>query len=225
MSDAPDWQEIVSIKPSGGVLDAPDWQRIRTGPNGTSPVTASGASPYSVYASQGFIGLTMDPYCHTQFFAQTAGKVCFYAFTAMATAKIGHIMVQVGTAATPTAHENFIMLFDWGETTAGTYTLLGQTAVGAIDAGLAAGGEVIGALSTSVSVTAGKVYAVGVLINGSVASLASINYVGNTSPNPLGLTAPVYVASTASTFVSPPGSLAFSSTATIASAIYSICYA
>jgi hypothetical protein len=213
--DAPDYQTIIHIQTTGAPTDAPDWEHVATGPGGTAPVTVTGASPYSVYAAMGLFGLTLDPMANTSTLGPTAGVVNFCAFTAMATGTAGHMYTYCSSAHAVTADENFFGLYDWGETTPGTFTLLGNTAAGAIDAALAAGGLITGAMASGVALTAGNVYALALLINGSgVPSFVAGNANNAVPLNPFGTTYPVGTASTAAGHTTLPGSLAFTSTTT-----------
>jgi hypothetical protein len=213
--DAPDYQTILHLQTTGAPTDAPDWEHVATGPGGTPPVTVTGASPYSVYAAMGLFGLTLDPMANTSTLGPTLGAVNFCAFTAMATGTAGHMYIYVTSGHAVTADENFLCLYDWGETTSATFTLLGNTTAGNIDAALAAGGLVTGALASGVALTAGNVYAMALIVNGSGAPSFVAGNANNAIPlNPFGTTYPVATTSTAAGHTTPPGSLAFTSTTT-----------
>jgi hypothetical protein len=192
-------------------MDAPDWQMVVTGPSAVTPVINAANNIYNVYRAMGMLGLTMDPGQNTgNHQIQSAGSVLFSAFTALQSGTIKTIYTYVGHNVVCTADENFLCVYDYGETTAATFTLLGHTAAGAIDAALDVVGLLTATLATGVAVTGGSTYAVGLLCNGNVVGLQGIGVGDLHIINPLLANGPVSAASTAHAFTTPPTSVAWS---------------
>jgi hypothetical protein len=208
-TDAPDWQTIVTLTTGSSVTDAPDWTDVVTGPGGTPPVVAAGASPYSVYYAMGMLGVTCDIAPAGAGRGPSTGRMNFQAFTAGASGTVNNVYMYVVTGTTPTANENFFCIYDWGVTTANTYTLLGQTAAGAIDTALHSTQLVKGTLTAGVPIVSGTTYVLGFLMNGTVPSFASIATVDFHVLSPFFPNFPQCTFSTAG-FTAPPASLAYS---------------
>jgi hypothetical protein len=211
-TDAPDWQTIVTLTTGSSVTDAPDWTDVVTGPGGTPPVVAAGASPFGVYFAMGMLGVTCDIAPAGAGRGPTAGRMNFQTFTAGASGTVNNVYMYVVTGGTLTANENFFCIYDWGVATANTYTLLGQTAAGAIDTALHSVQLVKGTLTVGVPVVSGTTYVMGFLTNGTPPSFASTNTVDFHVLNPFTPNFPQSASSTGS-FTTPPTSLAYSLTA------------
>jgi hypothetical protein len=165
--DAPDWERIlVTVEAMGDVPDAPDWQRIAVGPGGT-PVTGGGGGPsflglYSPY----YLGVTMDPQGAQNTVGTLGGYHWMMAFVATATGPAHNILLPLNNTGTYTSGTTWAGLYDFGQTTPNTFTLLAQTASGAAATAWDPGGFTSVALSTNPTLTAGQTYAVAVLSNG-----------------------------------------------------------
>lgn len=192
--DAPDWQRvIVTVQASGDVPDAPDWERIVVGPGGT-PVgpTPGGISTTSYYYALGYLGLTVDPTVTNATSSHAAGLVSLNAFTAFASATAGFVTLQVNSAASVTANQNYVGIYDSGQASAGRGTLLATSAAGACDAVFNSNGVHKIALSTTVNLVAGQMYYAAFLNNGGTPGFQNCSLVNpNTGAiNPLGTTFP-----------------------------------
>ncbi len=121
MSDAPDWQKVVALTTSvGQVTDAPDWQRIVTAPGG-QPVGGGGGSNsiYGPQAGGGALGVTIPWYFGNTTVTYPLGALVLTMFTALVSGTIGNVQVWVETGEMPTADENFLCIYDAGQTTPG----------------------------------------------------------------------------------------------------------
>ena len=211
VTDAPDYQTVITLVSGGSLTDAPDWQEVVTGPGGTPPAVAAGASPFSLYYAMGMLGITIDGQAGASGRSPTSGKMVLQTFTAGATGTINHVYLYIVTGNTPTANENFLCIYDWGAATPSTYTLLGQTAAGAIDAQLHNVGILTGTLVTGVPVTSGQTYVMAILCGGAYPSITSLNTVDTHINNPFFPATPMSTVSTA-LFTAPPSTLAYSAT-------------
>lgn len=210
--DAPDWQRIIkTVEAMGDVPDAPDWERIVVGPGGTPVTAAAGASPFSPYFAMGMLGVTIDGTTESSGRSPTAGKPVFQAFTAGATGTINNIYLYIVTGASVTTNENFLSIYDWGVATANTYTLLGQTPAGDVDAAFKTTGIAQGTLSTGVPVVAGETYVMSILCGGNYPSITSLDAVDTHINNPFFPATPISTVSTAS-HTTPPPTKAYSAT-------------
>lgn len=210
--DAPDWQRIVTtVLAAGDVPDAPDWERIVVGPAGVPVGPGAGFTSYSPYIGAGYIGLTADPYVYTAVTGHNAGVMSLTMFTALVTGTARFITMWVGGAQSTTANENFVALYDTGQHTAATATLLGASAAGAADVPFATNGLAKIALSSSVPLTAGQNYFAGFLSNqpSAVSGFANIACLAQQILNPVGTTYPIRGFGTGP-YTTPPASLAFS---------------
>lgn len=190
--------------------DAPDWTEVVTGPGGTSVVVGAASSPFSVYFSLGVLGATITPTSPSAQGALASGIIRFQAFSAAASGSIGHISVYVSVGGTPTANENFFMVYDLGATTANTYTLLGTTAAGVADPLFTTAQIISVPLVTPVPVIGGQTYVLAAVINGSSRpQFPRQAAIDQHVPNLFG-SAPPITANSNSAFTSPPSSVAFS---------------
>jgi hypothetical protein len=210
--DAPDWEHIVqTVEATGDVPDAPDWERIVVGPGGTPVGPSPGGGVISLYYQAGFIGLTVDPAAVQSNSGHTEGVVGLITFTALATAEANYVYAIMAGGASCTADENFVGIYDQGNITADTFTLLAATATGVCDTPFADGGIQKLALSSSASLTEGLNYAVGFLNNGGAPTFCSASVTIEQACNPLGTTYPFRVFLAAPN-TSLPHTIAYSAT-------------
>src|SRR5271154_4862165 len=130
-TDAPDWQEIVVLAPGSGLPDSPDWQNTVTGPGGTQPVTTGGASFLTPYTNSGFLGATIDPLIPTGGIGITSPSLTLLAFGATVTGPVHNIYVPLTAGAVYTANQTYAGIYDFGNITPSTFTLLATSASGA----------------------------------------------------------------------------------------------
>lgn len=210
--DAPDWQRIVTtVQATGDVPDAPDWERIVVGPAGVPIGPGTPINSWSPYASAGFLGVTGDPIFYVNTGAHQSQVLSLVMFTALASGTAGHIWAYVTANGAGTANENYLCIYDAGQTTPNVATKLAQTAAGVCDAPFNSTGMHELALSSGAVLAQGQNYYVGLITNGS-----NPLFVTQTSPqpiwlNPVGVTYPIRVFS-AGPYTTPPGSVAFSAT-------------
>lgn len=210
--DAPDWQRVVqTVTTTGAVPDAPDWQRIVVGPGGQPAGPLQGGGILTPYYLRGFYGITCDPEVATQTVGHTQGQIAFVIFSALATFTANFIWAIVGGTGGLTPNENFVGIYDSGQATPSTLTLLGKSAVGACDTAFATTGVKKIAISPGVACTAGQNYMLAFLNNGASPSfpLSETSPSSGLAVNPEGLTFPYRSISTA-TFTALPSSIAFS---------------
>ena len=123
----------------------------------------------------GYIGWTVDPWvAGTGQNAMTAGYVGLVRFRATQTAAAGHMAYYVSTGgASLTSGQNFLGIYDTGQTTPGTATLLGTTADQSTN--FATPGLYTPAIVSPPTLTAGQHYFAAVLCNhtGSLVKLQS----------------------------------------------------
>lgn len=207
--DAPDWQRVVTtVTSTGAVPDAPDWQRIVVGPAGTPIGPTPGGGVISPYFTAGFIGVSGDPTACNNSFSHANGVLSLVLFSALATKAATSLWAVVNSGEAVTAHENFMTIYDTGQTTAGTATLIGATAVGACDTPFTVTGVHQIALSAPVPLIEGENYYVGIISNGSTPGFVGGQVNTNFTLNPLGLTLP-FRAFGPGPYTTPPASLAF----------------
>lgn len=167
--DAPDWQRIVQAQEAGLSEDAPDWQRVVTGPGGGTINITGSPSLLSLYASLGYIGCPLWPLGAQNGQSQNTGVVYLEAFQALFTGPAHSVSLAVRTGQTLTANENFVGIYDFGQATAGTMTLLAQSAAGAADSIWAVSSRSFPVpLSTNPTLTVGQTYVVATLCNGNI---------------------------------------------------------
>jgi hypothetical protein len=165
--DAPDWQRIITtVTAAGDVPDAPDWQRIVVGSGGTPVGGGSGFSFMGLYATAGFIGVTMDPQIAINNVGLLGGTMYLMAFTAMATGPVSNVIVPINGGSTYTANETWVAIYDFGQALAGHFTLLAQSASGVAAAVWANTGANPVALSTNPTLTQGQTYVAAAVTNG-----------------------------------------------------------
>lgn len=166
--DSPDWQNIITLTSGGGVSDAPDWQTVVTGPGGTQPVGGGGTPSFMTpYVNSGFIGVTMDPFAALGTSGLLSPNCTLMSFAAGFTGPVHNVYVSVnGGSGSLTPNETYAGIYDFGETTANTFTLLCTSASGAAATAWASQGTVPVAMSTNPTLTIGKTYAVAVQVNG-----------------------------------------------------------
>lgn len=213
--DAPDWQRIITtVEAMGDVPDAPDWERIAVAPGG-GPVGQVGfaGSPFSNYVAIGYAGLSIDPMIPMANRGPTGGKLNLFTFTALLSTTVNYITFYVGEPGTPTANENFVFMYDWGQATANTYTLLGQSAAGVLEPLIPTNGIVKCPLTSGVPIVAGQQYVMGFLFNGTTPQLAGLSTSDGRIMNPLLVAKPISTINTTTTFTSPPSTFAWSASA------------
>jgi hypothetical protein len=215
-TDAPDWERIVTLETGATVTDAPDWTRVVTGPGGTQPVISAGPSFMALYVTGNFLGITSDPACSQSNEIMATNRLNLVAFTAVKTATATNVWAFVQGGATGTTDENFLCIYDFGQTTAGEFTLLGSTAAGTLDTPFKSTGIKTMALSSGVSLTAGETYAVGFIFNGGQPTLYGASAGASIVNNPLGLTVAPWRCETNTGVTTPPTSELFSAVITTA---------
>jgi hypothetical protein len=210
--DAPDWERVVTtVAATGDVPDAPDWERIVVGSGGT-PIggPTAGVNAWTPYAAAGFAGVTLDPTVINDSASHATGVMALVMFTALLTTTVNNVTILVQTGATCTANQNFVVIYDTGQTTAGTATKLAQSAAGACDIPFRTSGISKVPLSTGASLTLGQNYFLGFVNNGGTPSFYDTNVANASILNPVGTTYPIRCFG-AGPFTSPPSTLAFSS--------------
>lgn len=167
-TDAPDFQRVAITVPStGAVTDAPDFQRIVVGGGGTPIVSGGvGASFLQPFINGGFLGVAMHPYFATGGASLLGGTSYIMPFACALTSPVHNVILPVKSGAVMTAGTTFAGIYDWGETTAGSMTLLASSASGVAAAAWANAGVVPVAMTTNPTLTAGKTYAVLIQCNG-----------------------------------------------------------
>lgn len=167
-NDAPDWERVVvTVEATGDVPDAPDWERIVVGSGGT-PIGGGGVGTSLIqpFVNAGFLGVTMHPYTGIGGASLLGGTLYIMPFAASATATVNNVLLAVATGTSLTSTTTIAGIYDWGEATAGTMTLLCASASGAAATVWASSGIHPVAMSTHPTLTAGKTYAVAVQIGG-----------------------------------------------------------
>jgi hypothetical protein len=209
-TDAPDWQTIITLQSGGALTDAPDWTDVVTGPGGTQPISGGGGGTLSYYFALGYLGVTCDPTVTNNGAAHTAGQIALNAFIAFSTASANFITMYVTSGSSVTANQNYVGIYDAGQTTPGSATRLGVSAAGACDAVFNSTGLHKIALSAPVALTGGAMYYAAFLNNGGTPSFQNCSLVNpNTSViNPLGTTLPVRF-DPAGSFTTFPSTAAF----------------
>lgn len=149
------------------MTDAPDWQEVIVGPGGT-PISGGGVSSSLLqpFFNAGFLGATMHPYTGVTGASLLSGTLYLMPFAAAATAAVQNVLLAVATGTALTSTTTIAGIYDWGETTAGSMTLLCASASGAAATVWASSGIHPVAMSTHPTLTAGKTYAVAVQVNG-----------------------------------------------------------
>jgi hypothetical protein len=166
--DGPDWERIVTtVAVTGDVPDAPDWERIVVGSGGT-PVglPTAGFGYASIFLAAGIVGVTLDGISQGNTTSILTGAVNLMAFTAMATKTVSTLWVPVTGSTTYTAGTTFGGLYDFGQASAGNFTLLAQSASGAAATAWATAGMTQLTISPSTKLTAGQQYALAVVVGG-----------------------------------------------------------
>jgi hypothetical protein len=223
VQDAPDWQRVITIKSGGGLTDAPDWERIVTGPGGTPPVvTVTSGSFASPLLNAGYCGASLYPASQQDTFSGPTGNVSVNTFVALASTTINFVWININAGETVTPNENYICVYDQGQATAATYTLLGATAAGACDSPFAHSPMFKIPLAAGVPIIEGESYAFGLIMNttGSAPSFTGSQVSNSSVFNPVGLTYPMCVTSP-TTHTTPPATIPWS-TAVLASRTYMI---
>lgn len=158
--DAPDYQTVITLVSGGSLSDAPDWQEVVTGPGGIQPVGSGAGGFMGLYASGGFIGVTMDPNVAQNTVGLLGGTMYLNAFTAMATGPVHNVYVPVQTGNTFTAADTWAAIYDFGQASAGHFTLLASSASGVAAGVWASSGANPVAMATNPTLTAGQIYTV-----------------------------------------------------------------
>lgn len=167
--DAPDWQRVVtSVIAMGDVPDAPDWERIVVAPGG-QPV---GPLPQSIITDwppdQGFTAWSMTPWiCNSTGTTLLNGQVNLGFTKATSTGTISHVYCNItGTVGTRVANENYMGVYTPNLTggVVSSFTLQATSAAGEMDTLLGTTGLLKCPLTSSVSVVAGDIYYVAMLV-------------------------------------------------------------
>lgn len=208
--DAPDWQRVVTaVETVGAVPDAPDWQRIVVGPGGGAINITGAPSWASLYVSAGYIGVPVSPLSSQNAINLNGGPVNMQAFTALFTGPVHSVAVAMRNGQPLTANENFVGIYDFGQTTANTMTLLAQSAAGVADPIWASSGTTPVPLSTNPTLTAGQTYMVATLNNGNTLTAYGPGQSAGGVANPLFSTYP-WFCDLSGPHTTLPGTIAFS---------------
>ena len=211
--DAPDWQRvIVTVQASGDVPDAPDWERIVAGPGGT-PVGGGGAPAgfAAVWTGAGMIGVTMEPMLLTGGVNLLGGSTYMFPFVALATASASTVWLPLTSSGTYTSATSYAGLYDFGQASAGHFTLLASTPVGAAATAWDAGGETSVALASSVPLTQGQIYNVAITAGGATLPALGVTLNGSAPPYPNFSTKPLWCGGFSLVANALPASIAFTS--------------
>lgn len=209
-TDAPDWQRIITtVIATGDVPDAPDWERIVVGPGGAPVGPAPGGSITTPYFAAGYLAVTMDPITAAGTGSHDDLVLSFTAFSPFESATISHVTAVTISGAATTTNESFIAIYDSGQTTAGTATLLAQTAAGACDVPFRNTGVHIIPFASSVALTGGAFYYVAFMNLGATPQFPVDTAASAATLNPLGLTLPFRWFFTL-VGTTPPATVAFS---------------
>jgi hypothetical protein len=208
--DAPDWQRLlVTVNAAGDVPDAPDWERIAVAPGGQPIGPTPGGGVVSPYYVAGFKALTVDPATVTGVTGHATGVVALIVFTPFTTFTVNYVYCIIGGTSGLTPNENYLGIYDCGQTTASTYTLLCATAAGVCDTAFATGGYQKIAIHNPVSLSGSENYALALLNNGANPSFDYAAPNNSATPNPLSTNYPFRSFSTA-THTTLPTSIAYS---------------
>ena len=174
MSDAPDWQKVVTVTTSvGEVTDAPDWQRVVVAPGGV-PISGGGGggSTEDIYPpDDGMYGWSIPfTLSNSAAILTSVGDLGLTRVKAAASGTVGSLYTDVTIVGSGfTADENYVGLYQ-PVLSSGALTslsLLGSSAAGAADTPFTTLGIRTVPLSPGVAVTAGSIYYVGWVTNGS----------------------------------------------------------
>lgn len=189
--------------------DAPDWSEVVTGAGGGPINVTGGASFMTPYVNSGFIGVTMDPFSTFSTAGLLSPSLTLMAFAAGFTGPVHNVYLSVNSGSgTLSATQTYAGIYDFGETTANTFTLLCTSASGIAASVWASQGTSPVAMTTNPTLTAGKTYAVGVQVVGGGPTCNGATIGGGwTSPT---FTSAPWQATTGSSSTSLPATLAFS---------------
>jgi hypothetical protein len=161
--DAPDWERIlVTVQSEGDVPDAPDWERIAVAPGG-APIGGGGGQSGPIASDFGWVGWSFPPWQVTAGANAVQGRGTTYLtpVKALSTTTVhGISYVVAAPSSAPTSGHSYVGLYSWSGTTPllGTFTLLGATASGTVDASMETAGGYNELLASGVAVTAGDLY-------------------------------------------------------------------
>jgi hypothetical protein len=185
-TDAPDWQTIVTLQTGGSVTDAPDWTDVVTGPGGVQPVVAGGSSWMSLWGAAGLVGVSLNPIAvFNTNVGLLGGTLYLIPFVALSTATVSQVYVPAAATVVLTPTTSYVGLYDFGQATSGTFTLLATSASGAFATTIGSNTGAPTTVSPSTKLTAGEVYVAAVQPNGN--TINAWGYTGNstfpTTPN------------------------------------------
>jgi hypothetical protein len=210
--DAPDWERVVvTVKATGDVPDAPDWQRIVVGTGGTPVGGGATGSIMGFYSAWGILGITGDPLVFNSPISHAGGNVSMLSFQAFTTGTANNIYTPLNTGSNDfTPNENYVGIYDAGQTTPGTATLLGSSAAGVAESKWTPPQQVsIIPLSSGVPLVGGEMYYIAILNNGANPAFYDTTSDAVVAPNVFG-TNPPFVCSTTATHTTLPPTVAFS---------------
>jgi hypothetical protein len=186
--DAPDWDRIVNIVAGPALTDAPDWERIVVGPGGTGIGGGGGSVPSILYPPDlGYIGWSSDPLVATNIGtglnfdgSSTGGYIFFTMVKAVKAGTVTNLGAYVVHASTHTvANGSALGLYSVAYGVDGvpsSVSLLGSTGSGALGTAVASTGQTFVALSSGVTVTAGGLYFVGMLMIPTAGSVTGVTW-------------------------------------------------
>lgn len=135
----------------------------------------------------------MHPYTAIGGASLLGGTLYIMPFAAGATTTANNVTIPVTTGVALTSATTFAGIYDWGQTTAGTMTLLASSASGAAATAWASSGLHAVAMATPPTLTAGQTYAVAAQINGATLAVEGLTIGGITTGGlatyPVGATA------------------------------------
>jgi hypothetical protein len=114
----------------------------------------------------GVTGLTIDPWAATQTGTIDLGAMYTFAFIALATSTAFSINVGIAVGASGTANENYVGLYDSGQSVPGVNSLIAQSAPGVAEGDFTSTGLVQVVLSSHPTIIAGGTYFMALLVNG-----------------------------------------------------------
>lgn len=223
--DAPDWEKIVTtVAAAGDVPDAPDWQRVVVGPGAVPVGGGGGTSALGRYAAFGILGVSAEPLIFNGAVGHAGGNITLQAFAALATGTAKHFYTPLNTGSSSfTPNENYVGIYDAGQATAGTATLLASSAAGAAEAAWTPPQQVsVISLGTGAALTGGQMYYMALLNNGANPAFYETTQSAVVQSNVFG-TNPPFTCSTTATHTTLPGTIAFSATTRVVDAWLMYC--
>lgn len=163
-TDSPDWQEVVTLVSGGSVPDAPDWQRTVTGPGATPPV--AGGATFPDFVPNGTVARTQPMVALGGSVGPGVGQIMGMACTPIVSGTVSKVGAFLNTAGGGAVTAECGVAIYSASLTSLTIDLL-AAGYGATFAGFTPPSTYFVDLSSSPNVTAGSVYYLAVLFNGS----------------------------------------------------------